>query len=232
VWNYGQGGKCLLLILSFLPDFLVKSAQGSQALDFELLWSTLQRLLIPCWPKGRTQIGDIPIGDAWPLQVLAQQAEKQGDVRITSKIQPFHKLTQWLAYSLMVPFVRILGFRWIHEEMATGLPEYRNGGLFVDLQALSLKKHVLKEGLEVSGENVPKFSATSDVIVEWRAMTVALLDELYATISSRLLAQGVKLSMAQMLEAGTWKSGRELAARYRPDTKSSPILIDGDGTLF
>jgi hypothetical protein len=35
-----------------------------------------------------------------------------------------------------------------------------------------------------------------------------------------------------MLEAGSWKSGRELAAKKRPETKSSPILIDGDGTLF
>jgi hypothetical protein len=58
------------------------------------------------------------------------------------------------------------------------------------------------------------------------------LDELFILVSARFAEQGIKLNMAQMLEAGTWKGGRELAAKLRPDTKSSPILIDGDGTLF
>ena len=75
-------------------------------------------------------------------------------------------------------------------------------------------------------------SLTSDVIVEWRAMTVALLDKLHELIGAKFASQGVKLSMPQMLEAGSWKAGRELAAKYRPETKSSPILIEGDGTLF
>lgn len=133
----------------------------------------------------------------------------------------------------MVPFGRILDLRWTNDNLLTGLPEYRNGGLFVDLGVLQLKPDVLERGLRDSnGEKQPRYSATGDVIVEWRAMTVALLDQLYMMISSRLAAQGVELSMAQMLEAGTWKSGRELAAKYRPATKSSPILIEGDGTLF
>jgi hypothetical protein len=63
-------------------------------------------------------------------------------------------------------------------------------------------------------------------------MTVALLDTLHKLIADRFALQGVRISMAQMLEAGTWKGGRELAAKYRPETKSSPIVIQGDGTLF
>ncbi|EXJ90478.1 hypothetical protein A1O1_03581 [Capronia coronata CBS 617.96] len=216
-----------------LVDHLVKSAGSSKVLDVELLWSCLQQLLIPSWPEGRTRINGQPIGDAWPLQVLAHEAEKQGEPQTpTTSIQPFHKLTQWLAYSLMVPFVRILGLAWTNQGLLTGLPEYRNGGLFVDMKALRLKPEALAEGLRASGEELPGFSASGDVIVEWRAMTVALLDKLYAIISSRLAAQGVQLSMAQMLEAGSWKAGRELAAKYRPATGSSPILIEGDGTLF
>ncbi|KAK7428131.1 hypothetical protein QQZ08_005370 [Neonectria magnoliae] len=212
-----------------LVDYLIRGAGDSKKLDYEDLWSSLQQVLIPSWPKERTNIEGQPIGDAWPLAVLAEKAE---DKSPRNTIQPFHKLTQWLSYSLMVPFVRLLGYEWDNAELGTGLPEYRNGGLFVDLKVLVLKKDVLEEGIKTSGEALPGYDAASDVIVEWRAMTVALLDELYRTISAEFKKEGVTLSMAQMLEAGTWKSGRELAAKYRPETKSSPILTLGDGTLY
>lgn len=145
-------------------------------------------------------------------------------------IQPFHKLTQWLTYSLMVPFQRILDVKWINAESLTALPEYRNGGLFVDMGVLSLKKPTLYAGLTASGEALPQFAAGADVIVEWRAMTLVLIDKLYPMILARM--NGAHLSMAQLLEAGTWKSGREMAARLRPQTKSSPIIIQSDGTVF
>lgn len=150
----------------------------------------------------------------------------------TAGIQPFHKLTQWLGYSLTVPFVRILGREWSNTELGTGLPEYRNGGLFVDMKVLTLKKPTLEAGQAASGQDLPLLDATSDAIVEWRALTVALLDRLHGLISERFAEKGVTITMAQMLEAGSWKSGREIAAQLRPSTKSSPILIDGDGTIF
>jgi hypothetical protein len=132
----------------------------------------------------------------------------------------------------MVPFVRLLGYTWTNAELGTGLPEYRNGGLFYDLGVLSLKEEILEDGKKASGEELPAYDAASDVIVEWRAMTVALLDELHSIIGTTFAKEGVTLTMAQMLEAGSWKSGRELAAKHRPDTKSSPILVIGDGTLY
>ncbi|KAH8900861.1 hypothetical protein GQ53DRAFT_708734 [Thozetella sp. PMI_491] len=215
-----------------LVDYLVNSAGDSQLLDYAKLWSSLQKVLIPAWPKTRTHIDGHPVGDAWPLELLKQAAAERGQVGEAASIQPFHKLTQWLAYSLTVPFMRIMGLNWTNMELGTGLPEYRNGGLFVDLKVLQLKEETLLVGQKASGEELPLFDATSDVIVEWRAMTVALLDLLHQVIQERFEKQGVKLTMAQMLEAGSWKSGRELAALHRPATKSSPILIDGDGTLF
>ncbi|EON96768.1 putative duf1688 domain protein [Phaeoacremonium minimum UCRPA7] len=216
-----------------LVDYLVDTSQGSKTLDYEVLWSTLQDVLIPSWPKDRTHIDGKPVGDAWPLKVLELAAEKAGtSATAGTAIQPFHKLTQWLGYSLTVPFVRVLGFQVINGELGTGLPEYRNGGLFVDLGVLQLKPDVLKQGCAASGQSLPMYSAISDTIVEWRAMTVALLDELHKLVSAQFAKEGVQLTMAQMLEAGTWKGGRELAAKYRPETRSSPILIDGDGTLF
>ncbi|KAI1372221.1 DUF1688-domain-containing protein [Hypoxylon crocopeplum] len=211
-----------------LVDYLTKLSGESKTIDYEVLWSTLQQILIPSWPADRTRIDGFPIGDAWPLKVLSDEAK---DRREVDTIQPFHKLTQWLGYSLTVPFVRVLGFKVINAQLGTGLPEYRNGGLFVDLGVLKLKSEVAVEHTS-SDSALPAFPATSGTIVEWRAMTVALLDELFKLISSRFAKLGVELSMAQMLEAGTWKGGRELAAKYRPQSKSSPILILGDGTLF
>jgi hypothetical protein len=130
----------------------------------------------------------------------------------------------------MVPFQRVLGREWINTESLTALPEYRNGGLFVDLGVLSLKSETLEQGLKASGGQLPLFKASDDVIVEWRAMTLVLIDKLYAMVLSRM--SGVHLTMAQLLEAGTWKSGREIAAQRRPNTKSSPIVIESDGTVF
>lgn len=146
-------------------------------------------------------------------------------------IQPFHKLTQWLAYSLRVPFERILSIKWINAELGTGLPEYRNGGLFVDMGVLTMKPETLEKGKKISGGELPCFGAGDNEIVEWRAMTVALLDELHGMIQKKL-GRSVHLTLPQMLEAGSWKAGRELAAEKRPETKSSPILNSGDGTLF
>ena len=48
---------------------------------------------------------------------------------------PFHKLSQWLAYSLFEPFERA-GIAVSDGEKLTALPEYRNGGLFIDCGAL------------------------------------------------------------------------------------------------
>lgn len=208
---------------------MVKSAGKSSELDILAFWDILQNLLIPVWPKDRTTVNGHPIGDAWPLGILQKQSSSH-DGHHSECIQPFHKLTQWLTYSLMVPFQRVLGLQWTNAESLTALAEYRNGGLFVDFGVLTLKKEALDRGLKASGSELPQFEADDDVIVEWRAMTLVLIDKLYSMILSRL--DGVRLTMAQLLEAGTWKSGREIAAQRRPTTKSSPIVVKSDGTIF
>lgn len=99
----------------------------------------------------------------------------------------------------------------------TGLPEYRNGGLFVDTGVLTLKGKDEARGLEnfqkdaqKSGktalEVVPMFEPDDDVIVEWRAVTVGFLDLLLEEVNSTLELHGAdRLSLPQMLEAGSWK---------------------------
>ncbi len=48
---------------------------------------------------------------------------------------PFHKLSQWLAYSLLEP-LEAAGLAVTDLDELTGLPEYRNGGLLLDLGVL------------------------------------------------------------------------------------------------
>jgi hypothetical protein len=99
----------------------------------------------------------------------------------------------------------------------TGLPEYRNGGLLVDTGLLTLKAEDMKRGLDAYKENaqlkgqpnmevVPLFLTDDDVIVEWRAVTIGFLDDLLEEVNAVLgLFGSERLSLAQMLEAGTWK---------------------------
>lgn len=99
----------------------------------------------------------------------------------------------------------------------TGLPEYRNGGLFIDTGVLTLKPEETQRGIrkfKMEAEKelgryievVPMFEASDDVVVEWRAVTVGFLDLLLVEINKALgLKGGKELSLPQMLEAGSWK---------------------------
>ncbi|KAM0271118.1 hypothetical protein ACHAQH_009205 [Verticillium albo-atrum] len=135
--------------------------------------------------------------------------------------------------------------RMVGVELLTGLPEYRNGGLFVDTGVLTLKPDDVERGLQnyadhgrktgVKGVEVaPMFEPSDDVIVEWRGVTVGFLDKLLIEVNKYLRKElgGSELTLAQLLEAGSWKGGREIAEVSRPNTKEPPILIDSDGTVF
>lgn len=207
----------------------------------------------PIWPAKRTQLNGVSLGDSWPCASLPQGAAPW------EAIAPFHKLTQWLCYSLMPPMTRMLGARFAHAELLTGLPEYRNGGLLVDTGLLTLREPERRRGEEAykvhmaaTGakcmEVVPVFAPDDDVVVEWRCVTVGFLDEIHAAVNEELGLFGrARLSLAQVLEAGTWKvrdcslcdgsadgakGGREIAEVSRPNTKEPPIMTISDGTVF
>lgn len=120
----------------------------------------------------------------------APAEEKTDDEHINwLKVSPFHKLTQWLCYSLLVPIKEYLGAEFDGEDLQTGLPEYRNGGLLVDFGVLKLRPTVYESGLKFAQEQVksldtkpayeiPLFTPDSDTIIEWRALTVGFLDYL------------------------------------------------------
>src|ERR1700712_2270736 len=148
--------------------------------------------LAPIWPSSRTQIDVVSIGDAWPLSVMPSHPTQPWE-----SIVPFHKLTQWLCYSLMVPMTKLLNVHFAGAELMTGLPEYRNGGLLIDTGLLTLKEEDSKRGIEHYHRNaeakrlqkmevVPLFTVDDDVIVEWRAVTVGFLDELLIEVNKNL----------------------------------------------
>ena len=114
----------------------------------------------------------------------------------------------------------------------TGLPEYRNGGLFVDLGVLTPKPALLDASQKDKGnDGVPAIPAEHPAIVEWRALTVILLDRQADKIRSKLGLTPEQLNLKQVLEAATWKGGRQIAKHNRPDG-GPPINVLLDGTVF
>ncbi|MCJ1305603.1 hypothetical protein MMC08_008418 [Hypocenomyce scalaris] len=227
-------------MLDYLLSHPSTQASSVPIVPLPTLWTVLMDGLASIWPATRTQVDGISLGDAWPCSTLPSSPPAQA----WETIVPFHKLTQWLCYSLMVPMSRLLNIHFAGSELMTGLPEYRNGGLLVDTGLLTLKEKDARRGLEAYRQNamvqgqpsmevVPLFTTDDDVIVEWRAATVGFLDELLVEVNGLLGLMGRdQLTLAQMLEAGTWKGGRELAEVSRPNTKEPPIMILSDGTVF
>jgi hypothetical protein len=158
------------------------------------------------WP-GRESLGGKNLGDVWTHPLVGRV--------------PFHKLSQWLTYSLVEPLEEH-GITVTELDSLTGLAEYRNGGLFVDGGVLVPKQtNILTEIHEVS----------SSVVVEWRALTVALLDRTAEEVRTLLGLSAAELPLAKVLEGGTWSAGRQIAGEKRADG-TSPIRVRSDGTVF
>jgi hypothetical protein len=173
-------------------------ATGREVKAASILAAVLDRLS-PIWP--------LPMGDVWPHPAIG--------------LVPFHKLSQWLSYSLVEP-LEGAGLKVVELDQLTGLPEYRNGGLFVDAGALRPKQRALLE---------ETFAVGDEAIVEWRALTVALLDRIAQHVRVHLGLDAVRLPLVKVLEAGTWFAGRRLAADRRPGG-GPPITVASDGTVF
>jgi Protein of unknown function (DUF1688) len=167
----------------------------------------------PIWPS-RLELAGIPLGDCWKHPAIKTDDATTGFV-------PLHKLSQWLSYSLIEPLQRA-GLRVTDIDGLTGLAEYRNGGLFVDLGVLALRN---------SADADRSHEVGSHLVVEWRALTVALLDRLAEIIRKRLDRTAETLPLASLLEGGTWAAGRAAAFERRADG-SPPIKVISDGTVF
>ena len=191
--------------LSDLADHLINTSTTEVSATYIL--STILRLLGPMWPQ-RIVVSGINLGDAWRYSPPNENSET---------VVPFHKLSQWLTYSIAETLLRS-GKAVCDIEKLTGLAEYRNGGLFIDSGVLELRQEFAK----------PSYSIENRTIIEWRALTVYLLDRIAERVSSLL---GRELSLPRVLEGGTWHVGRELAYERSP-TGESPLHINTDGTVF
>jgi hypothetical protein len=195
-----------------LYDHLAAQAADGRLAAPRILEALLEHLG-PIWPS-RLTLGGVPLGDTW-----RHPAIKRADA--TNGLVPIHKLSQWLAYSLIEP-LQWSGIVVTDIDGLTGLAEYRNGGLFVDSGVLRLRNPEAAIHLN---------PVDSTLVVEWRALTVALLDETAKLIREQRGLTADDFPLARVLEGGTWAAGRLLAREKRPDA-SPPIAVVSDGTVF
>lgn len=218
-----------------LVDYLESQsieANGARRVHISALWYALIDGLAVIWPASRTTLGDTPLGDVWPCHALSCRPS-QGPAVAGDNLVPFHKLTGWTTYSLLEPLQVILRWKFDGLEDMTGLPEYRNGGLLLDLGVLSLRADVIPRSFYPEATSIiPKLPPAHPAIVEWRAMTVIELDRIAEGIRKKFGLAANQLTLAQVLESATWKGGREIAKTKRPETGGPPIEIESDGTVF
>lgn len=188
-----------------LYDVLRKRAVDG-ALAAPVILEVLLEAFGPIW-KNRPALDGAPLGDCWPVEGLG--------------FVPLHKLSQWLAYSLIEPLERA-GVRVTDIDGLTGLAEYRNGGLFIDMGVLAPRNDA----------DLAKPHDVSDAfVVTWRSLTIALLDRIAPLVRERLGVSAADFPLARVLEGGTWAAGRAIAREKRADGRP-PLLIHSDGTVF
>lgn len=192
---------------------LQRAAQGQGQLPAATILELLLDGLGSIWP-GRPSLDGVPLGDCWLHPALAGE-------RPAEQYVPLHKLSQWLTYSLIEP-LELAGVRVCDLGALTGLAEYRNGGLLVDMGVLVPR-------------DLAAYARVHDVsdpfVVGWRSATVALLDEIAPLVAERLGFTAQEFPLARVLEGGTWAAGRLIAREKRADG-GPPFRISSDGTVF
>jgi len=193
------------------PGGLFDIRDGNRVAAHDIL-SQILASLSRIW-LAANRIGHEALGDCWGHDAVPGPGLTRGWV-------PFHKLSQWLTYSLLEPFewagVHVGGL-----DALTGLPEYRNGGLLLDTGVLRLREPAWA---------ARTWDVSDELVVEWRALTVALLDELAPLVRTRLGVDAGQMPLARVLEGGSWAAGRALAERLRDGRP--PLSVVSDGTVF
>lgn len=183
------------------------------ALPASIILETLLEAFGAIW-QDRPTLGGVHLGDCWPHPALKGPRPEDG-------YAPLHKLSQWLTYSLIEPLatadIVVTGVQEL-----TGLAEYRNGGLLVDLGVIQPRDNAALSRT---------YRVSDPFVVGWRALTVALLDRLAPEIATRLGLSSVGFPLASALEGGTWAAGRLIARRSRTGG-GPPFTVISDGTVF
>ena len=129
-------------------------------------------------------------------------------------------LSQSLSYSLLEPLIWS-GMGVTGLDTLTGLPEHCNGGLLLDGGVI-----VPRDPRNLARRWTP----ADEFIIEWRALTVSLIDELAPLVRSRLGRSADEMPLACVLQGGTRAAGQEIACELRHG--SPPLSVDSDGTVF
>jgi len=195
-----------------MVDYLLAHSKDNEV-GLEHIWKVCSEGLCSIWPL---QPNGVLRGDIWKHEKLLVTGKAGSD------LVPFHKLTQWLVYSLIDALDVTAGLKVSGTSNLTGLSEYRNGGLLIDSGVLCLKDQSWKE---------QSVNVGTQLVVEWRALTVVLLDRLAEELRKKLGVSSEALPLASVLEGGTWHAGRRMAKELRADG-SPPIQIRLDGTVF
>ncbi len=205
-----------------LFDHLTRTSDGAAATHDVNAGQVLRAVLdafSSIWLTG-SMLQGVPLGDVWPHRWAGGESKSDGGHGTTDDWVPFHKLSQWLSYSLLEPLmwagVKVTGL-----DALTGLPEYRNGGLLLDGGVIVPRDPRLLQ---------KRWKVSDEFIIEWRALTVSLIDELAPLVRARLGKTAEEMPLACILEGGTWAAGREIARELRDG--SPTLAIDSDGTVF
>ncbi len=204
---YGRPDAPDVLRPGHLVDTLIRMSPSGRvpaATVLALLLQTLGQI----WP-GRHQLHGVPLGDCWP----------HPDAPLGWL--PFHKLSQWMTYSLLEP-LEDAGLQVVGLDELTGLPEYRNGGLLLDLGLLQARDRSF---------HTARWTPDAEPIVEWRALTVAALDLVAEVVRQDLGLSAEAFPLARVLEGGTWAAGRQIA-RAKRQGGGPPVHLVSDGTVF
>lgn len=192
-----------------------KDTWNTQGIEIQDLFTKVLLTFNSLWPKKNIVVDGYNFYDVWKHPLLPTDQPYCGVI-------PFHKLTLWLVYSLIEPVIQEPNGKILNWTNLPGLPEYRNGGLFVDMKLIIPKDLKAYE---------PEYEVYDPFIVEWRALTIVLLDTLATKLQKVKNMSPQELPLASVLEGGSWSAGRKLAKQLR-SLASPPFKIKLTGTVF
>jgi len=193
-------------------DWIEHHMSVERTISLKSIFDAVVNSLSAIWPTNAPKIKK---GDVWQYQGLLKPGETGSD------LVPFHKIPQWLCYSLCEP-IESLGIKVTHPDSLTALAEYRNGGLFVDMGVISLTD---------SAHARVEYDVGAELVVEWRALTIQLVDELAPLVRKKLGKTAEEMPIVKILQGGTWQAGRQIAAKLRPGG-TPPITVRLNGITF
>ncbi|KAG1069769.1 hypothetical protein G6F42_026216 [Rhizopus arrhizus] len=227
---FGSGLQRPGNLMDYLLDHptTIKTKKGP-LISIETLWPVALEMG-EIW-ASEDSIGGTPgLGDVWPCSAISND---------DNNLVSFHKLSQWLVYSMIEPMEKLLGATIEGTDLLTPLPDYCNGGFLIDFGFLTLKPADYERGIKNYHANsllpyqpkvevAPMFDMSDPVVTEWRALTVAYLDLIAERVRQSFRLSKKLLSLSQLIQGGTWSAGRELAEISRPNTHEPPIVIKID----